>query len=218
MWTEEVVLARFIEACDVERRMVVKGGPSSGNAWPTYYYDKDDMAGWDDQAIQDNLERWQGRKVTKSPELTRWEECFYHWTPMIPEARRVLIWRFAQCQSNGGSFSEWCRNKGIVRQTAYNRITRILETLAEQFAKEARRLLEPDAKFYRQSGDVRYVGDNSMNTCVATNYTPKAWRSEDAVLADHPELRDFSWADNRVSRRAAKLLNSKKVEPESITP
>jgi hypothetical protein len=150
MWTAELVKMRFIEAADIERRMLVKGMSSGGNAWPTYSYDAEDMAGWDDQAIQDNLERWQGRKVTKSPELTRWEEVFFEWTMMVREDRRVLIWRWAQCIASGRSFSEWCQRKGINRVTAYKRIERLVEALVSQFRFEARLLRSPDGKWSLQ--------------------------------------------------------------------
>jgi hypothetical protein len=151
MWTIEAIKMRWIEAADIERRMLVKGGMStSGNAWPTYSYDAEDMAGWDDQAIQDNLERWQGRKVTKSPELTRWEEVFFDWTALVPEKRRQLVWRWAQCIATGQSFSEWCQRKGIVRMTAYNRLERVFEHLAALFRKEVRLFREPDGKWALQ--------------------------------------------------------------------
>lgn len=147
MWTDLIVRARFLEAADVERRMVVKGEGGGGNAWPAYYYDAEDRAGWDDQAIQDNLERWQGRKITKSNELTRWEEVFFEWTKLIPPQRRLLIWRFAQCLVAKQSFSEWCRRKGINRSTAYNRVEKVFRDLATVFGNEGRLLRMPDERW-----------------------------------------------------------------------
>ena len=149
-WTVEVVKARFFEAADVERRMIVKGMSGGGNAWPSYSYDKEDMAGWDDAAIADNLERWQGRKVTKSPEITRWEEVFFEWTQLIPEPRRLLVWRWAQCIALGRSFSKYCEDKGIVRATAYNRLERVFENLTIEFRNASRLLLWPDEKWSGQ--------------------------------------------------------------------
>ncbi len=150
MWTIEVVKARFFEAADVERRMVVKGMNGGGSAWPVYSYDAADMSGWDDQAIADNLERWQGRKVTKSPELTRWEEVFFEWTALIPERRRVLVWRWAQCIASGRSFSKYCEDKGLNRSTAYNRMERVFLDLTALFRNEGRRLLDPDPRWSGQ--------------------------------------------------------------------
>lgn len=160
MWSVEIVKARFFEAADVERRMFVKGMSAGGNAWPSYSYDADDMAGWDDQAIADNLERWQGRKVTKSPELTRWEEVFYQWTPLIPHrplstkignkrgevSQRKLMWRYAECIASGKPFVAYCERKGINRSTAYNRRDAIFNDLALRFRNDNRLLLLPDER------------------------------------------------------------------------
>lgn len=225
MWKPEIVLARFIEACDVEHRMWVKGGPTAGNAWPSYCYEQADIDGWDKKAEEDHLERWQNRKVTKSPELHRWEECFFEWTPLIAEDRRFLVWRFAQCQANGGSFSEWCRKKGIVRQTAYNRVAVILEMLAEQFDKEARRLREPDARFYRQPKRSASIHVASSRVDVAARYGathPKAYRAEpstdhltspDAIAAFEQHMADVN--ERRRKARLRKALRGVPGEQEA---
>ena len=147
MWTIDVIKMRFVEAADIERRIIVKGIQSGGNAWPSYAYDDEDMHGWDDQARLDHLEVWQGRRVTKSPELTRWEETFFEWTALIPQSRRILVWRWAQCIANGRSFSEWCEKKGIVRMTAYNRLDRVFENLVAGFSKEGRLLRWPEGRW-----------------------------------------------------------------------
>jgi hypothetical protein len=143
-WTPDIVRARFVEASEIERRMFVKGMTGGGNAWPSYRFDEEDMSGWDDQARQDHLEQWQGRKVTKSPELTRWEEVYFYWTPLIPERRRSLVWRFAQCRASGSSFSKYCENKGLIRMTAYNRLDKVFETLASRFLLEGRLVRLPE--------------------------------------------------------------------------
>src|ERR1035437_1175877 len=150
MWDVEIVKARFFEAVDIERRMMRKGIGGGGNGWPSYSYDKEDMEGWDDAAIADNLERWQGRKVTKSPEITRWEEVFFDWTQLIPEGRRLLVWRSAQGIALGRSFSKYCEDKGLVRATAYNRLEVVFENLADRFRLEARLLRAPDEKWTGQ--------------------------------------------------------------------
>jgi hypothetical protein len=185
MWTVEIVKARFFEAADVERRMMVKGMSSGGNAWPSYSYDAEDMAGWDDQAISDNLERWQGRKVTKSPELTRWEEVFFEWTPIIPERRRLLVWRWAQCIVTGQSFSTWCENKGIVRRTAYNRIFRVFDDLTARFRNESRLLREPDEKWASQQPRSEASISHTVDDVAAKpNMHPASYRTE----ASHDHL------------------------------
>ena len=150
MWDVEIVKARFFEAVDIERRMIVKGIGGGGNGWPSYSYDKEDMEGWDDAAIADNLERWQGRKVTKSPEITRWEEVFFEWTSIMPERHRKLIWRWAQCIVYRRSFSSYCHEKGLVRSTAYDRMEKVWDFLVAHFRLEARLLRLPDEKWAGQ--------------------------------------------------------------------
>ena len=173
MWTIEIVKARFFEAADVERRMVVKGLVGQGTAWPSYSYDSADMAGWDDQAIADNLERWQGRKVTKSPELTRWEEVFFEWTSLIPERRRKLVWRWAQCIAYGNSFSAYCRDRGLNRATAYNRLERVFSDLTAQFRNEARFLRMPDERWSGQFEPDTASGCHTTGDAVSQRNHPQ---------------------------------------------
>ncbi|WP_315792307.1 hypothetical protein [Bradyrhizobium sp. SZCCHNRI1002] len=180
MWTNEIVKLRFMEAADIERRMVVKGGPASGGAaWPAYYHDEEDMAGWDDQTIEDNLERT--RKITASPELTRWEEVFFEWTLLIPQPRRVLVWRWAQCIVNKRSFSEWCDRKGIVRRTAYNRIEKVWDDLARRFGNEGRLLRAPDAKWSSQQTPAEASNSHTMGEVTRS---PRCSKSPTSFLSE----------------------------------
>jgi hypothetical protein len=150
MWTAEVVMARFVEAADVERRMLVKGMSAGGNAWPTYGFDDEDRKGWVQEDIDDEKERWSRNKVTTTPEITRWEEVYFDWTALVRQDHRLLIWRWAQCIAGNRSFSAWCERKGIVRMTAYKRRDRVVRTLAEQFRLEARLLRWPEGKWSLQ--------------------------------------------------------------------
>jgi hypothetical protein len=173
MWTPDIVKARFIEASEIERRMFVKGMTSGGNAWPTYRFDEEDMKGWDDQAKLDHLERWQGRKVTKSPELTRWEEVYFYWTPMIPEKRRSLVWRWAQCIASGRSFSKYCEDKGLVRMTAYNRLEKVFENLTSVFLLEGRLMLLPDTMGALQDDGPEACTEHKMTVVAQKGSAPK---------------------------------------------
>jgi len=150
MWTIEIVKARFIEAADIERRMLVKSAVGGGNGWPTYDFDNEDRKGWVQADIDAAREYWAENKITSMPEVTRWEEVFFEWTQLIPQQRRLLVWRWAQAIANGWSFSEWCQKKGIVRRTAYNRIERVFSILTARFADEARLLRQPGEKWASQ--------------------------------------------------------------------
>jgi hypothetical protein len=140
MWTPDDVKARFVEAVDIERRVMVKGMGRVGNGWPQYRFDQEDRAGWDDAAKIDDLEKWAGRKFTTSAEQSRWQEVVFEWRLLIPVARRDLMWDFAECRARGWSFSKYCEDRGLVRMTAYRRVDRVLENLARVFALENRSL------------------------------------------------------------------------------
>lgn len=174
MWTPDIVKRRFFEACDIERRMVVKGGMSTGgNGWPSYIYDADDHKGWDDQAMQDNLERWQGRQVTKSPEITRWEEVFFEWTSIVPERHRKLVWRWAQCIASGRSFSKYCQEKGIVRITAYKRLDKVFDFLVTHFDLERRFLKEPEGKWAIQEDQIEAMEYGNIKNNALDRRSPE---------------------------------------------
>lgn len=191
MWTSDIVKMRFVEAAEVERRMFVKGQGGGGNAWPQYRWDAEDRAGWDDQARMDALEQWQGRKVTKSPELSRWEEVYFFWTPMIPERRRSLVWRWSQCIAYGNSFSAYCEKKGLVRMTAYNRLDKVWENLTAQFLLERRLVRLPEGTNALQQDLVDASVEHTMDG-VAPHNKPTI----------HPPFRTEKHHDNLTSPEA----------------
>jgi hypothetical protein len=221
MWTIEIVKARFFEAADVERRMMVKGIGGGGTAWPAYSYDAEDMKGWDDVAIADNLERWQGRKVTKSPEITRWEEVFFEWTAMVPERRRVLVWRWSQCIASGRSFSKYCEDKGLNRATAYNRMERVFEDLNARFRNEVRLLRHPDEKWSGQFEPDPASISSKMDAPVARRHHPKSNKLNFRNEASHDTLTtptavaEFAkhLADTNEARRRARLRKALRGVP-----
>jgi hypothetical protein len=172
-WTIEIIKARFIEAADIERRMLVKGMSGGGNAWPTYGYDEEDRKGWVQEDIDAEKERWSRNKTTATPEITRWEEVFFEWTALIPESRRVLVWRWAQCRASGRSFSEWCERKGVIRMTAYNRLDKVCGDLEARFRLEARLLRLPDEKWHLQQEADQASTAHTMGEAANDNIKPK---------------------------------------------
>jgi hypothetical protein len=220
MWTIEIIKARFIEAADIERRMLVKGMSGGGNAWPTYGFDAEDRKGWVQEDIDAEKERWSRNKTTATPEITRWEEVFFDWTGLVREDRRVLVWRWAQCRANGHSFSEWCDRKGIIRMTAYNRIDRVCELLVEQFRLEARLLRWPDGKWSLQDEAELAPSDHTMRTVAADNAGPvkhPPYRSEKPcdTLTTSAALAAFTQhlADVNEGRRKARLRKAMRGVP-----
>ena len=220
MWNIEIVKARFFEAADIERRMTVKGMSSGGTAWPSYSYDADDMAGWDDQAIADNLERWQGRKIAKSPEITRWEEVFFEWTSMVPETRRILVWRWSQCIASGRSFSAWCERAGMVRATAYNRMERVFEDLTARFRNEGRLLRYPDEKWSGQFEGEKASLSHTIETAAPKRTAHQPYRTEphEDHLTTPEAIAEFAQhlAEMNEARRKARLRKALRGVPGEV--
>jgi hypothetical protein len=222
MWTIEVIKARFVEAADIERRMLVKGMSGGGNAWPTYGFDEEDRKGWVQEDIDAEKERWSRNKTTATPEITRWEEVFFDWTGLVREDRRVLVWRWAQCRASGRSFSEWCDRKGIIRMTAYKRIDRVCELLVDQFRLEARLLRWPDGKWSLQDEAKLAPSDHTMRT-AADNAGPvkhPPYRSEKScdTLTTPAALAAFTQhlTDVNEARRKARLRKAMRGVPGEV--
>ena len=67
-WTVEIVRARFVEACDTERRMPRGRTGSAMGYWPSYQHTFEDMAGWGTKRLAE--EQMQGvsiAQVTPNP-------------------------------------------------------------------------------------------------------------------------------------------------------
>ncbi len=221
MWTVEIIKARFIEAADIERRMLVKGMSAGGNAWPTYRFDDDDREGWDEQSKQDEVDALRRRLPLGTPELTRWEEVFFDWTALVPQARRILVWRWSQCIASGRSFSEWCERKGLVRMTAYNRMEKVFAALAAQFDLEARLLRQPAEKFALQTSpekapSVHTMGERAPKRRYAETH-PTAYQVEPSTdqLTTPEAIEAFAQhlADVNEERRKARMRKALRGVP-----
>lgn len=219
MWTVEVVKARFWEAADVERRMFVKGMSSGGNAWPSYRFDKEDRAGWPDDVIEEDLKIWMGRKPVGTPEFTRWEEVFFDWTQLIPEPRRLLVWRWSQCIAFGKSFSKYCEEKGLVRATAYNRLERVFKNLTNDFRIANRLLRRPDDKWAGQFEGPQAFTEIRSDEVVATqhqvDHPPFRTEPHRDMLGTAEAVAEFSkhLADVNDQRRRARLRKALRGVP-----
>lgn len=227
MWTPDDVRARFIEAVDIELRISVKGMSACGNGWPTYRFDKEDRAGWDDIAKLDDLEKWKGRKFTTSAEQSRWQEVVFDWRLLVPIERRDLIWDFAECRARGWSFSKYCEDRGLVRMTAYRRVDRVLENLAKHFALEARSLRPASDRWVLQSIDSQDTERDINQVRVEETPAPKrpphhpAFISEKSVdtLKTREAIDAFvaHLEDINDARRKAFIRRMKRHAPEAVS-
>jgi hypothetical protein len=222
MWTPEDVSERFIEAADVEYRMLVKGMTRGGNAWPSYAYTREDYEGWDDAARADNLANWQGRKVTRSPEISRWEEVFFVWTNRyIPDLRaRQTVWTWAHCMAHGPSFVFVCEKRGWVRRTEYARKERTFADLAETlrnndvlFRPAEQIPLAQQTDVLARNGDkVGASRDRSQHPPFRSE-SPRHLLTSDAAIAEFEQ----HLADENEKRRKARLRKSLRGVPGGET-
>lgn len=219
MWTPEAVRNRFGEAADIERRMFVKGISKGGNAWPAYRFDEEDRKGWLDSDIIEEKERWARNMATSTPEITRWEEVFFDWTRMIPQNRRLLVWRWAQCQAHGSSFVGWCDSHGVVRRTAYNRMERVFENLANEFCITARLFREPIGKWALHSAIPEYglpiASETRAQPSGAIIHPPFRTESPKHLLKSDAAIAEFEehLADVNEARRKARLRKALRGVP-----
>jgi hypothetical protein len=169
MWTAEVVQARFMEAADIERRLRVKGGPSAGNAWPAYGFDEEDRKGWTQADIDAEKDRWARNAALSTPEIARWEECYFSWTldEIARPIDRMTVWGYVRCAIHGRSFSKFCKDRGWVRRTAYARLERTFENLAQKFLNTGLLFTPPDDKWLAQDGAAAASTGPTMDEAAA---------------------------------------------------
>lgn len=224
MWTAEDVRSRFIEAAEIERRMHVKGLPTAGNAWPSYRFDAEDRAGWDDRAKQDDLEAWQGRKTTESREIARWQEVYFVWTLQFikRDADRRRVWIWARCMSGGPSFVSICEKRGWVRRTEYARLERTFSSIARKLTNNGSVFVAADILPLAQKDDAGHteaqmvglrarLGKQHSHPPFRTESHHDALTTPEAVAAFSQHL-----ADTNDLRRKARLRKALRGVPGEL--
>lgn len=221
MWSPQIVKVRFVEAAKTERFLPRPKVSTGAGFWPLHEYTGEDRAGWDEQAKADNADRWaRDRKVTRAA-ISRHDECLDWSIRLLPgETHRRIVWAWAFAQANGWSFRESCRRRGWVPMTAYRRLSASFCRVSDQLAKVGALLRMPDENEELSDSESAAM-NHGINTAPqndsAISWTP-GWIADDAILMDRPEIRDFSWSEEQISRRARKLLNFAKMRTASTTP
>lgn len=148
-WTPDIIRARFIEACDTERRLPAgsMGGQASGY-WPAYTHSFEDMAHWGEKRLAEEREMRTRSSPPSAAAISRYLECL-QWTAELvqDERKRRLIWAWAYCQMAGRSFAERCRRDGWVKMTAYRRLSASFQHISEKLRNNNALLREPDEKW-----------------------------------------------------------------------
>lgn len=207
MWTAIAVRDRFAEAAATERRLPhEKAGPSEKMGfWPEFRATFEDMTGWGSKRLAEERELRFRRLPPSSAAISRWEEVLCIWTPdyLRDEKERRLVWYWAFCASGGKSFAAVCRKKGWVLRTAYARLDRLFERVAGDLVN--------DCRFLSDTSDLQDCTGFGFNAFISGTLnelsgedipvSPRFW-SDGSASADHPEIRDFTWAEKQAEREA----------------
>lgn len=148
MWTDEIVRARFVEACDTESRMPQSGGGSSGGFWPQYVHTFEDMNGWGTKRLAEEREMRLKRIPPSAGAISRYLEVL-QWTAdhIEDERRRRMVWAWAYCRMSGRSFARRCDKEGWVKMTAYRRLNASFSKISAKLENDSVLLRMPDEKW-----------------------------------------------------------------------
>ncbi len=135
-WTPEIVRARFVEACDTERRLPPALRKQKVGLWPEYAHSFEDMNGWGTERLAEERElRFKGSPPT-SAAITRHDEVMRWNTEILLNARhRHIVWGWARCRMRGSSFAAYCRRRGMVKITAYRHLNAAVERIVQTLFK-----------------------------------------------------------------------------------
>jgi hypothetical protein len=157
-WSVEIVRARFVEACDTERRMPRGRTGSAMGYWPSYEHTFEDMAGWGTQRLAEEREMRFRRTPPSSGAISRHDEVM-RWTGELisDETVRRIVWAWAWCQMTGSSFSARCRKRGWVKATAYRRLQTAMAQISARFRNGHSVLRLPDEIWVRQQQPIQGI-------------------------------------------------------------
>jgi hypothetical protein len=194
-----IVRARFVEAADSFAHVSVRGvAPSTASGfWP---------AMTSDQVDGEYRERYR----PSSAAISRMEEVMQGWLldHVAEIEHRILIVRWSACLAVPrmvGSFRSFCKKTGRNRTTAERRMDVAFSSVASRLLKGVRLLHEPDwSRVMPMLPD--WGTDIDM---VAERVAERVYfsRSDDAKPTDQPEIRDFSWAEERNEARRKRAVN-----------
>lgn len=168
-----IVRARIVEAADTMTYTYVKG------VFPTRL-----MAFWPDYKDEYGIGKNRLYYRPDSKAISRAEEVFYNWFPLLTDETRIYLCTYAFRQAvpkKFGSIGNYCKKKRISRSTFDRTVTKAIHTIAETIVKNAQLLQCPDWK------RVMTVMPNSRIR-IDRMATVTYWRADDAKPAiTHPE-------------------------------
>ncbi len=207
----DFIRLRFCEAADTDRHLpdIKRPSQKSGN-WPQYFHDFKDRNGWGAKALTEERERfWNRRYRPDSAAVSRWEEVI-EWSCRFieDEQDRILAWGWAFCAVTSRSFSKLCKEIGLSRSSAYNRINFIFDKLGVSICNNGKILHSPDQN---RLGQVGVKMASLSYTLDERAQSPRHWISPDAMAVNDPTQRDFSWAEDQAERRRRAEAKKRKL-------
>jgi len=216
IWTPEIVRARFVEACDTERRTPTRMFASGSGYWPAYVHSFEDMVGWGAKRLAEEREMRFARIPPSASAISRHSEVMeWSMTILTDEKVRRIVWAWAWCKAEGRSFSAHCDREGWVKATAYRRRDKALSAIASDLGMRGVLVRLPDDKWLRQE-----LPDMASVSCTLDDLPNdrsgiRAW-NDGSISADQPDIRDFSWAQHQAERRAK--IEAKKRRKLGLEP
>jgi hypothetical protein len=147
-WTPETVRARFVEACDTERRLPKGGGAGKTGFWPGYEHSFEDMNGWGAARLAEERELFMRRLPPSAAAVSRFEEVMRWSSSLIDDDRkRRIVWAWAWCRMSGSSFAARCKRNGWVKMTAYRRLATSIDKISDNLNNDGVLLRFPEERW-----------------------------------------------------------------------
>lgn len=220
-WTASVVMDRFVEAADTERRSPSRGMPMAGTCWPGYRFSEEDREGWTDADKADEQQRWAETKGAKSDAVSRYDEVVAWGLNCIPDVMtRRIVWTWAFCiVIPGRSFSKACEVNGWARPTAYRRLTAAMERISANLSNTNTLLRVSAYDWVRQQpppvASICATDEAIAPAPSAIKFTPSYRTEKSRDLLQTPKaIAEFTQHRDRVNaeRRRIQAIEAKRRE------
>lgn len=167
---------RFSELCLIVRARVIEAAETM-----TYIYVKDAYPGklksfWPAHQYDYCVETPRNYYRPDASAITRAEEVFYDWFPLLPDEARPKLCAYAFCLAaprKYGSIKQYCKKQNYSRSTFDRFITKVIQALAQKKCKSSKMLHLPNWK---------RVMTLMPNSCIKIDKiaTVTYWRTDDA--------------------------------------
>ena len=175
---------QFSEACLIVRARVVEAAETMTYTFVKGAFPARLKAFWPDCPDDYGKEKTRSYYQPDAPAISRAEEVFYHWFPLLDDESRVTLCTYAFRQAvpkKYGSIGNYCRKKRISRSTFDRAVTKAIQGIATKIVNNSQLLHCPDWKRVMTIMPNSRIRIDKMRTVTH-------WRADDAKPAiTHPE-------------------------------